>query len=158
MSASTRLGLLALGLVACSDGSSSSSGLVLRGISVPDFGSWESNRPIEFAFNRAIDFASVSGDSIRIRTSGGVPAAGTFAAKPVDANGDGAPDGADERVVVFYPSCPLADDLSDAGLTPGDRYVVTVAGEDSLLDPAALLRSRSGEALAHTVVQAFETI
>jgi len=157
MGSSIRLVVLALALAACSEDSDPSA-LVLRSISVPDFGSWESNRPIEFTFDQRIDFASVSGDSIRIRTSAGVPAAGTFAAKAIDANGDGAPDGADDRVIVFYPSCPVAGDLSDAGFTPGVRYVLGLPGEDSSQDPASLLRSRSGTALAHSIVQAFETV
>ena len=155
---STRPWLLALVLAACSRGSGSgSSGLVVRSISVPDFGLWESNRPIEFAFNQRIDFASVSGQSIRIRTSAGVPAAGVFAAKTTDANGDGVPETTDERVVVFYPRCHQVDDQSDAGFTPGARYLVTLAGADSGQDPASLLRSKSGDALARTVVLAFET-
>jgi hypothetical protein len=158
---STRPWILALVLVACRDDSGSGSDpsvFGVRSISVPDFGSWECNRPIEFRFSQPIDFASVSERSIRIRTSIGVPAVGTFALKPIDGNGDGVPDGADERIVVFYPSCPQAEDLSDAGLTPGQRYLVTLAGEDSGADPDALLLSASGEPLARTVVLAFETI
>src|SRR5262245_64957276 len=82
------VGLLALG--ACGQGSqsSSSSELVVRSISVPDFGSWEANRPIEFAFNQPIDLASVSDRSIHIRTSAGVPAVGTFAAKTIEEDQD----------------------------------------------------------------------
>ncbi len=154
---STRSWILPFALAACRS-ESDSAALVVQSISVPDFGLWECNRPIEFAFEQRIDFASVSIRSIHIRTSAGVPAAGTFAAKAIDANGDGAADGTDERVVVFFPSCPQADDLSDAGLTPGARYLVTLAGTDSGADPAAVLRSLSGNALAQTVVLAFETI
>jgi len=130
----------------------------VQSISVPDFGRWECNRPIEFAFDERIDFASVSARSIRIRTSVGVPAAGTFAARAIDADDDGAPEGTDERVIVFFPRCPEADDLSDAGFTPGVRYLVTLAGEDRTQNPDELVRSVSGRVLARTVVQAFETI
>jgi len=154
---SNRPWILALALAACRNDSESST-LVVRSISVPDFGRWESNRPIEFVFDQRIDFASVSARSIHIRTSLGVPAAGTFAAKAIDSDGNGVPEGTDERVVIFYPGCPLADDLSDAGLTRGARYIVTLAGLDSTEDPASLLRSVSGSALARTVVHAFETI
>jgi len=149
--------ILALALTACRN-ESESSGLEVRGISTPDFGLWECNRPIEFAFDQRIDFTSVSARSIRIRTSAGVPAAGTFTARALDADGDGTKDGSDERVVVFFPRCPEADDLSDAGFTPGARYLVAIAGEDSGEAPASLLRSVSGEVLARTVVRAFETI
>ena len=156
---SSRPWILALALVACRNGGGSgSTPLAVQSISVPDFGRWECNRPIEFAFNQRVDFASVSTRSIRIRTSLGVPATGTFAAKPSDRNGDGAADGSDASVVVFYPSCPANDDLSDAGFTPGLRYLVTLAGEDTTQDPDALLRSTSGVPLARTVVLAFETI
>jgi len=160
---STRLWILVLALAACSESGGSDpepepTGLVVQSISVPDFGSWQCNRPIEFAFAEPIDFASVSTLSIRIRTSAGVPANGTFAALAIDANGDGVPEGTDERVVVFYPTCPLSEDLSDAGLTPGARYLVTLAGTDTTQDPAALLRSVTGNTLARTVVLAFETI
>src|SRR5262245_54408946 len=82
-------------LVACGQDSGSAE-FALRSASVPDFGRWESNRPIEFAFTQRIDFASVSGQSIRIRSSQGVPAAGTFTAKAIDSNGDGVPEGTDE--------------------------------------------------------------
>jgi hypothetical protein len=155
---SIRPWILALALAGCGDAGSGSSGLAVQSISVPDFGRWESNRPLEFAFDQRIDFATVSSESIRIRTSLGVPAVGTFGARSIDADGDGAPEATDERVVVFYPSCPRADDLSDTGFTPGSRYLVTIAGEDSAQAPASLLRSRSGRALASTVVHAFETI
>jgi hypothetical protein len=156
---SSRPWILALALAACrNDSGTGSSALVVRSISVPDFGSWECNRPIEFAFGERIDFASVSARSIHIRTSLGVPAVGTFAAKPIDADGDGVPERTDERVVVFFPSCPLAGDLLDAGFTPGARYLVTLAGEDSGADPDALLRSVSGNTLPKAVVRVFETI
>src|SRR5262245_23917282 len=149
--------ILALALAACRNDSGSSE-LVVRSISAPDFGRWECNRPIEFVFSQRIDFASVSERSIQIRTAFGAPAVGTFAAKAIDANGDGLPERTDEHVVVFYPSCPVSEDLSDAGFIPGVRYLVALAGEDTVQDPDSLLRSVSGNALAQTVVQAFETI
>src|SRR5688572_23094234 len=147
--------ILVLALVGCGQ-DSGSSGLVVQ-ISVPDFGSWESNRPIEFDFDQPIDFASVSARSVEIR-SAGAPAAGTFEAGTIDADGDGVPEGTDESVVVFYPRCALAPDLSDAGLVPGTRYVIRLPGADSGADPASLLRTVSGGVLARTVVSAFETI
>src|SRR5262245_4372823 len=104
-----------LAFAACSQGSDSSE-LVVDSVSVTDFGSWQANRPIEFSFNQRIDFGSVSAQSIRIRTSTGVPAVGAFAAKAFDTNGDGVPERTDESTVVFYPSCPATDDASDAGL------------------------------------------
>jgi len=76
---------LVLGLAACSHGSGSGD-LDVRGISVPDFGRWECNRPIEFVFDQPIDFASVGLRSIHIRTALDVPAAGTFAAKTSSAS------------------------------------------------------------------------
>ena len=56
---STRPWILALALAACRHDSGSSA-LAVRNVSVPDFGSWECNRPIEFAFNQRIDLASVT--------------------------------------------------------------------------------------------------
>src|SRR5262245_58823803 len=105
--------VLAVALAACTQGSDPAdlpdpSGFAVQSISVPDFGRWECNRPIEFVFDRPIDFASVSDRSVRIRTSGGVPAAGTYTAKAIDADDDGVPEGTDERVIVFVPRCPQA--------------------------------------------------
>ena len=40
-----------LATAGCGGGGSGSSPLVLLGISVPDFGQWECNRPIEFVFD-----------------------------------------------------------------------------------------------------------
>ena len=121
MDRSFRPWILALALAACRNDSGSSE-LAVRNVSVPDFGLWQCNRPIEFAFSQPIDFASVSSRSIRIRTSTGVPAAGTFAAKRIDANGDGALDGGDERVVVFFPSCPRAENVGFVGASERRLY------------------------------------
>ena len=90
---SIRSWILALLLAACTKSSDSgSSGLAVRSISVPDFGRWECNRPIEFAFDQPIDFASVSTRSVRIRTQAGLPAVGTFTVKTIDADDDGEPE------------------------------------------------------------------
>ena len=59
---SIRPWLLALGLAACRNDSDSSE-LEVQSVSVPDFGLWECNRPIEFAFNQRIDLASVNARS-----------------------------------------------------------------------------------------------
>src|SRR5262245_29771880 len=102
--------ILAFVLVACGK-DSGSSGLVVR-ISVPDFGSWQSNRPIEFDFEQPIDFASVSARSIEIHSADG-PAAGTFEPRTVDVDGDGVREAPDDSLVVLDPTWALAEDLSD---------------------------------------------
>src|SRR5262245_13833623 len=150
--------LVLAALAGCHGSGSGDSTLLVQGISVPDGAQWPSNRPIEFAFDRTIDFATVHAESIRIETAGGVPAVGTFRAKEVDRDGDGLADALDTRVVVFAPRCPLAEDFSDAGFTPGGvGYVVRIPGMDSAEPPALLLRSAGGAALASTVSVHFET-
>ena len=109
-----------------------SSGFQLTKISVLNDSIWEINRPIELTFNQAVDFTTVSFNSINIQTQGGMPASGAFFLKGLDADQDGVVETVDPRVVVFQPTCPTLDDLSDAGLQPGGvDYVLSVPGRTS---------------------------
>ena len=111
-------------------------------ISVPDGAVWEVNRPIEVVFKEAVDFGSVSLNTIRIEQPSGQPAIGEFFLD--------APD-----TVVFQPACPTLDDFSDAGFTPGGvTYAVTVPGEDT---SPLTVQSADGVSLPTTADVTFTT-
>ena len=80
---------------------------------VPPLGTWQINRPIDVDFNAPVDFASVNGNTIRIATTAGVPATGSFELLDAD-------------TVRFVPACPSSADLADGGLTPRARYELVV--------------------------------
>jgi len=117
--------LLSLALAAgsgCGGGSSSSSGSAggtsfrMLAVSVPNGGTWQINRPIEFTFSQDVDITSVNLNTINISQPSGIPAAGEFVLK-------------DARTVVFQPACPTLGNYSDAGLLPnGVTYLVNVLG------------------------------
>src|SRR5262249_32171096 len=83
-----------------------------------------------------------SANTINIRSTDDVPATGTFVLR-------------DPTTVVFQPSCPTRDDLSDAGLLPnGVTYVLRVAGLDT---SSNTLRSIDGVPLGIQQVRTFST-
>ncbi|MEE8468432.1 MAG: hypothetical protein V3T22_08255, partial [Planctomycetota bacterium] len=121
-----RLVLLALlPTLACSGGSStgnSSSGFKITDISVKSGQEWKINRPIDITFNRDVEFATVSLNTIRVSDEQGNSATGFFS-RPPGANGEPNP-----RRVRFQPTCPTREDNSDAGLRPFTTYQLTVLG------------------------------
>ena len=101
-------------------GGSDVGGFQLSSISVPANFTWKINRPISFVFTRALDFSSISLNSIAIRDANNLPANGEFSFDP-----------AQPRVVVFQPTCPVKSDFSDAGFLPGGKlYTIVVLGKD----------------------------
>ena len=143
---------LSLALTACGGGSATavSAELVLLESNVTSGAVWHINRPLVLRFNQDVDFASVSLNSVRIRTAGGTPAVGEFR-RLVLANGD-----PDLRSVVFQPRCPRSVDLSDAGLLPGGvQYELHVPSEE--VSPGSSVRSSSGAALAQSHRVVFRT-
>jgi len=111
-----------LGGVGCSGGGGGGEGptsedFEVDAFSVPEGAVWPINREIVIGFSDAIDFATVSANTIRIRSADGVPATGEFSLR-------------DPRTVVFQPSCPVREDLADAGLHPGGvTYGVRLPGK-----------------------------
>lgn len=140
------LGLLLVTAAGCgSHGSStqgSSSTFRVLSISVPNNGTWQINRPIEFKFDQDVDFSSVSLNTISIATPTGAPARGEFRLK-------------DSRTVVFQPACPTQADFSDAGLSPGGTsYLATVLGSST---GGPTVRSASGGSLTSSQSVSFAT-
>ena len=114
----------------------------LLSISVPEGAIWKINREIVFLFSEAIDFSSVSLNTIQIHSSGGAPASGSFYRRH-------------PSTLVFQPTCPTRDDFSDAGLQPGGvSYLIRVVGSDV---GANTVRSLDGDSLGHTQVRHFST-
>ncbi|MEE8466809.1 MAG: hypothetical protein V3T22_00040, partial [Planctomycetota bacterium] len=132
----------ALLLAACSGGSSSSatssSGFRITDISVKSGQEWKLNRPIDITFNRDVDFATVSLNTIRVADEQGNGATGFFS-RPSAANGE-----PDPRRVRFQPACPTREDNSDAGLQPFNSYVLTVRGSQV---GGLTVRSTAGDVL-----------
>ncbi len=111
-------------------------------LSVADGAIWQINREIVLSFTEPVDFSTVSSNTINMRSLADVPATGTFSLR-------------DPRTVVFQPSCPTRDDLSDAGFLPnGVTYVLRVAGVNS---SSNTLRSVAGVPLGLQQVRTFST-
>jgi hypothetical protein len=117
-------------------------GFRLVALSVPEGAVWPINREIAFTFSQPVDFASVSANTLNIRSHDDVPAVGVFRLR-------------EAATVVFQPTCPTRPDLSDAGLLPGGvPYVVRVAGQDGSDNT---VRSASGVPLALQLTRRFTT-
>lgn len=153
---STTLGVSSLSLAAlfgaslfsaCSGGGSSSSGggtnnFKVLTVSVPNNGTWQINRPIEFEFNLDVDFSSVNLNTINITQPNGAPAAGEFSLR-------------DSHTVVFQPACPTRGDYADAGLLPnGVTYFVNVLGSTQ---GGPTVRSSNGRPLTTSQTVQFTT-
>lgn len=96
---------------------------------------YQLNRPIRVVFNRAVDFSSVSPNTIDIAVSagemiddpdlpgemlavGGLPAIGEFTL-------------IDENTVQFQPACPTLDDLSNSGFLSGVEYTLNIPSQST---------------------------
>ena len=147
--------LAAVGLLfaACGgNATESGSGFQLTKISVQNGQVWQINRAIRMEFNDDVNFNTVNGNSISIAQApasgqilptvpGGVGALGTFV--QIDA-----------KTVEFRPTCPTADDYSDAGLEAGQIvYNLAVLGKDS----GIAVTSMAGAPLQNSQVRTFST-
>ena len=111
---------------------------------------WKINRPIQMTFNQAVDFSTVSFNSISIQTLNGEPALGEFRVQ-TDEFGEPIPE-----VIVFQPRCPVEPDLSDAGFEPGSvTYQLVVVGAD--VNSGIAIRSASGGVLRMSQQRIFQT-
>jgi hypothetical protein len=108
---------------------------------------WQINRPMQFTFNRAVDFSTVNLNTISIAQTSGAPASGEFQMGTVA--GSSAPD---PTTVVFQPACPTLPDYSDAGLLPGGvNYIINIkAGVNGI-------HSTSGDSLGSNQSILFST-
>lgn len=108
------------------------------------------NEDLVFYFTDEVDRASVTRESVRIRTRARAGAAGSGTAER-DARGTLQVDG---RRIRFVPAPVLAPDLRDGGYLPGTEYQVTLAG---FPHPDGL-RSVRGAVLAQSVTWSFRTV
>ena len=95
---------------------------------------WEINRRIVFTFNKPVNPASVSFNSISFAGSNTVPVTGSFFVDPCSGG----------RSVVFQPACPLTGDVTQGGLVPAVTYTVNVPSGNT----PTVLRSTDGDFLA----------
>lgn len=140
--------LLALALIAsCGGGGGGgsnglSSSFQLNSLSVQNGSVWPINREIVLTFTDPVDFSTVSANTINLRSANDVPATGIFTLR-------------DPRTVVFQPTCPRLDDLSDAGLQPGGvTYVLRILGSNTSPNT---VRSQSGVPLGVQQTRTFTT-
>lgn len=146
MSRTTRLSLaLVPVLAACSSGGGGSTAptdFALESVNVQEGALWPINREILLTFSQPIDLASVTPNTVRIRTSGGRPGIGTFQVRG-------------ERTLAWQPACPTRDDLSDAGLEVGTvTYLLEIPGREAASN---VVRARSGQPLARSLRRHFVT-
>jgi hypothetical protein len=136
---------VAVAMAACSGGgggvTAGTTSFQLSGLTVQDGSVWQLNREIVFTFTEPIDFTTVSANTINIRSISDVPATGAFSLR-------------DAETVVFQPTCPTRDDLSDAGLQPGETYVLRMPG---LNTSSNTLRSVAGVPLGVQQTRTFST-
>src|SRR5688572_3076287 len=145
---SLRLGaclLAALAPVGCSGGGggggSSETSFQMEGTNLGEGAVWPINQEMVFAFTEPVDFTTVSANTIQIRTTSDVPATGVFTLR-------------DELTLVFQPTCPTREDLSDAGLHPGETYRLRIPG---LNTSGNVLRSTNGVPLGIQQQRSFST-
>ena len=110
-------------------------------LTLQDGAVWPINREIVFRFSDEVDFATVSANTIQLRSTSDVPAIGVFRLR-------------DPRTVVFQPNCPTLEDLSDAGLQPGAAYVLRLPGKSGSHNT---LRSITGLPLGFQQTRTFTT-
>lgn len=114
----------------------------VNALSMQEGATWPINQEIVIAFTEPVDFATVSSNTIHIRSLDHVPATGVFLLR-------------DARTVVFQPTCPRRADLSDAGLRPGGvGYVLRVLGANSSPNT---VRSAEGARLGLQQTRTFTT-
>ena len=119
------------------------------GANVQPGATWQMNRPIRIEFNHPVDPDSIGFGTIQIRPIealfAGNPVTGTFELEANSAN----------RVVIFRPSCPTDDALSNGGFLPGgvDYELVLPFKEES----STVLRDSSGRSLSKGLRLNFRT-
>ena len=153
--------LLLACLPACRQGggptqtSNSAQSLRLLGTSIVGGGTMRLNQPLELRFDRPIEFATVSDDTVRFRALDGRPAIGTYSFARRDTDGDGVPDTADENTLRFQPRCPLEPGFADGGLAPaGTLYTLEIRGRNEEGLPTLVARDGTSltESFTTTVV------
>jgi hypothetical protein len=139
------LPLLAFAFAACSgSGGGSGAGTTsfqLTGSSLLEGSIWPINQEMVFEFSEPVDFATVSSNTIQIRSALDVPATGVFRLR-------------DAFTVVFQPTCPTREDLGDAGLQPSETYLLRMPGLNTANN---VLRSVNGVALGVQQQRVFST-
>lgn len=153
-------GLLAGGvsLTACGGGGSGNGqSFAVSALTVQPNATIQINRPLEFTFTEAVDFDTVSLNTISITQVGGGPAAGEFRVKTrkVDPTDPCSAIETVPNVIVFQPACPTLDDYSDAGFTPGGfQYQINIVGSSS---GGLTVRSTSGKSIGSSQTLNFTT-
>lgn len=148
------LGLVGL-LGACNGSSGSSPTFQMVSSSVKPNDVWQINREMQFTFSAPVKFSSVSLNSLSIETATGEPANGVFKIRRIDTDADGLPDTDVPNTLLFQPSCPAQDDLSDAGLQPSTAYRLIAFGRSS--GATNVVESVDGVRLTTTQIIDFRT-
>lgn len=138
-------------------GSGAGSDFAVAALTVQPNATIQINRQLEFTFTEAVDFDSVSLNTISISQVGGGPAAGEFRVKTrkVDPLDPCSALVTVPNVIVFQPACPTLDDFSDAGFVPGGfQYQINIVGSSS---GGLTVRSQSGKSIGSSQTLNFTT-
>lgn len=130
---------LSLGSTSCGGGGSGSGGgdLVLVSFNLPNISGIPLNQPLIFTFNKAVDPASITPDTLRV-----IGAAGPFFEQTI----------VDGNLVSLLPTIPNFDNFSDAGLQPATEYTVSLP----VFPAPATIRTPDGSPL--TVADSFSFV
>src|SRR5688572_9328922 len=135
-----------LAIPACSSGGGGGSGSSATSFQMEDTNLgegavWPINQEMVFVFTEPLDFTTVSANTVQVRSALDVPATGVFHLR-------------DAHTLVFQGTCPTREDLSDAGLSPGETYRLRIPG---LNTSGNVLRSTSGVPLGVQQQRTFST-
>jgi hypothetical protein len=108
---------------------------------------WSINRPIQIKFNHAIDFSSVSFQSVVFRSTdlyGSAPVTGQFEIDPTD-----------DTTLIFNPACPTNEDQTNGAFLPGAvSYVLEIPIST---ESVSVLRDTDGRFLSFGLQRGFIT-
>ncbi|MFT7516458.1 MAG: hypothetical protein ACI84O_000239 [Myxococcota bacterium] len=131
-----------------SNSSSSSAGeFTVVSVNILEGEAWSINRPIQIKFNHAIDFNSVSFQSVAFRAveaTGSSPVTGQFEL-----------DSSDSSVLIFNPACPTNPAQDNGAFVPGGvEYVLEIPTSDETI---SVLRDSNGRPLSFGLRRGFTT-
>ena len=115
-------------------------------VNILEGATWALNRPIQIQFNHAVDFSSVSMQSVSFRSPDllGSPVTGQFEIDPTD-----------DRILIFNPACPTNEAQDNGAFVPGSvNYVLEIP---IATESVSVLRDTDGRLLSLGLQRSFIT-
>jgi hypothetical protein len=127
-------------------GGSSTGEFTAVSVNILEGETWALNRPIQIKFNHAVDFSSVSLQSVSFRSTDllGSPVTGQFELDPVD-----------DTILIFNPACPTNEAQDNGAFVPG--AVNYVLGIPISTESTSVLRDTDGRLLSFGLQRSFVT-